>query len=165
MHSNSFWLNYGQHQGSSASPSGANYYPESSQQYGAGGGTSNCYADGSEFANCGAQEQARSQRQDSLICFSMNFHANSIQVMATPSSTASATNSTGHRSESHTEEPSSATSGCVSSSEGAHFTTESSTAAVSSSSGRPIKCYLNSDSTAGQSHAVGNPSTGNFYSL
>ena len=54
--------------------------------------------DTSEYDSCATDTQpVRPVRQDSLICFSMNFHANSIQVMTAPqppiTSTTGTTNS------------------------------------------------------------------------
>ena len=129
LQSNTFWVNYGQQATS------ANYYQETGQQYGPN------YTENNEFSTCG-QEQ-RPLRQDSLICFSMNFHANSIQVMTTPSSS-----NTGNQSDmSNTAEESQQTEHCqyVPSSEASQFNSPSE--ASIDTSHRSIKCNPSSNTS------------------
>lgn len=99
LHSNALWLSYsGQQQQKEGSTS--SHYPETSEQYSNNDRQpQNCNFSASEGGQhveyVGGvateqqyQHQSRSQRPESLICFSMNFHANSIQVMTTPTTTA-----------------------------------------------------------------------------
>lgn len=163
LHSNALWLSYSgqpqQQQGTSL------HYPETSEPYSnsSAGQQQNCNyttTDGGQHVEyVGAasehhqQHQSRSQRPDSLICFSMNFHANSIQVMTTPTTTAAVPSAqisgNGHRGEvavvsEHEPENAGHYASSSEGSSGQFSNSGSSVSTVHSSNCRTIKCYHSS---------------------
>lgn len=105
---------------------------------------------------------ATTRPNDGLICFSMNFHANSIQVMTTPSSSTNSHNVEPEIVDHCSHYTPHANNQAIQSSS-TSSSSSSSSAAVSATSYRSIKCHLNANDDVNNGDCI--ESTNNLYHL